>query len=214
MGIFNIFIKRENKFLSLLNQMVGKLTEASEVLVELMASSHDEQKREQYNTKIKSIESEGDKIYDSIFHELNTTFITPFDREDIQGLAAKMDDVLDFIHGVAKRTVIYNLKQTPTEFTKLAEIINKQCVELQTSISSIGNVAKNPKIAIKSCRKIHELETKADTIYAEFTTKLFAECKDPIEVIKLNGVIQYLEDTTDKTDEVADILRTIVVKYN
>lgn len=214
MGIFNIFIKRENKFLSLLNQMVAKLTEASEVLVELMESSHNEVQKAHHNARIKEIESAGDAIYDTIFHELNTTFITPFDREDIQGLAAKMDDVLDFIHGVAKRTLIYNLKETPAEFAILSKIIHEQCVTLQHSISSIGKVAQQPKAVIESCRRIHELETRADAIYAEFVTKLFAECKDPIELIKLNGVVQYLEDTTDRTDDVADIIRTIIVKYN
>lgn len=214
MGIFNIFIKRENKFLSLLNQMVAKLTEASDVLVELMRASDDEAQRNRYNNMIKEIESAGDEIYDTIFHELNTTFITPFDREDIQGLAAKMDDVLDFIHGVAKRTVIYNLKEAPEEFITLAQIIQEQCVALQASMSSIGKVAQNPKEVISSCRKIHELETQADAIYAQFVTRLFAECKDPIELIKLNGVIQYLEDTTDRTDDVADTIRTIIVKYN
>lgn len=214
MGIFTIFIKRENKFLVLLNQMVAKLTEASEVLVELMKSSHDEEQRRHYNVVIKDIESAGDEIYDSIFHELNTTFITPFDREDIQGLAAKMDDVLDFIHGVAKRTVMYNLEETPEEFTTLAKIINEQCIALQNSISLIGKVAQHPKEVIKACRLIHELETKADAIYAEYVTRMFAECENPIELIKLNGVIQYLEDTTDRTDEVADIIRTIIVKYN
>lgn len=214
MGLFNIFIKRENKFLILLNQMAAKLTDASEVLVELMKSSDDETKRNYYNIKIKEIESAGDEIYESIFHELNTTFITPFDREDIQGLAAKMDDVLDFIHGVAKRTVIYNIKSTPIEFTTLAEIVNEQCQALQISISSIGKVAKSPKSVIGSCHRIHDLETQADGIYAEFVTNLFVECKDPIELIKLKEVVQYLEDTTDRTDDVADIIRTIIVKYN
>lgn len=214
MGIFNMFIKRENRFLSLLNQMVVQPTQASQVLVELMENSGDESKRNHYNAKIKDIESEGDQIYDSIFHELNTTFITPFDREDIQGLAAKMDDVLDFIHGVAKRMVMYNLRETPPEFTVLARIIDEQCRSLQISISSIKNVAKNPKDAIESCRKIHELETRADALYAEFITNLFAQCSDPIELIKLKEVVQYLEDTTDRTDDVADIIRTIIVKYN
>lgn len=214
MGIFNMFIKRENKFLSLLNQMGVKLTEASQVLVELMENSNDQSKRNYYNARIKDIETDGDKIYDSIFHELNTTFITPFDREDIQGLAAKMDDVLDFIHGVAKRIVIYNIGQTPKEFTVLAKIIDEQCAALQICISSIKNVAKNPKEAIESCHKIHELETRADAIYAEFITNLFVQCSDPIELIKLKEVVQYLEDTTDRTDDVADIIRTIIVKYN
>lgn len=214
MGLFNIFIKRENKFLILLNQMVAELTIASEALVELMKNTQDHVKRDYYNTQIKEIESAGDKIYDSIFHELNTTFITPFDREDIQELAAKMDDVLDFIHGVAKRTVMYNVHVAPAEFSNLAIIISQQCVALQSSIAAIGKVAKSPKEVIESCHQIHELETKADGIYAQYVTKLFAQCTDPIELIKLKEVVQYLEDTTDRTDDVADIIRTIIVKYN
>lgn len=214
MGIFNIFIKRENKFLLLLNQMVTEITLASQALVELMNSTQDHAKRDHYNNQIKEIESAGDKIYDSIFHELNTTFITPFDREDIQELAAKLDDVLDFIHGVAKRTVMYDIQVAPAEFTTLAIIINEQCVALQSSISAIGKVAKSPKEVIESCHRIHDLETKADGIYAQYVTKLFAQCTDPIELIKLKEVVQYLEDATDRTDDVADIIRTIIVKYN
>ncbi len=198
----------------LLNQMSGKLTEASEVLVELMSSPADHATREALNAKIKVIESEGDKIYDALFHELNTTFITPFDREDIQELAAKMDDVLDFIHGVAKRTMIYNLQQIPEAFKTLAHITNEQCYTLRESMAAIGKVAKSPTAVVEACRKTHRLESEADTIYAEFVTRLFAECKDPIELIKLNDVVQYLEDVTDRTDDVADVIRTIIVKYN
>ncbi|MEG1580724.1 MAG: DUF47 family protein [Bacteroidaceae bacterium] len=214
MGLFNVFIKKDNKILSLLNQMSAKLTEGAEELVAFMSSPPTGTLRTEYNIKIKEIESQGDDLYDAIFQELNSTFITPFDREDIQELAAKMDDVLDFIHGVAKRTVMYNVREIPAEFKMLSTIIHEQCVTLQTSMGFLGKVAKKPEFVIAACRKIHELETTADGLYADFVTMLFAECKDPIELIKLNGVVQYLEDTTDRSDDVADVIRTIIVKYN
>jgi len=213
MGLFNVFIKKENKFLALLHRLVTRVVESSEVLVEFM-NLQEGAERGALNVKIKEIESAGDVIYNEIFDELNKTFITPFDREDIQALAAKLDDVLDFIHGVAKRTMMYNLQELPAEFIAIAEIVRDQCKSLQSSMSVLGKVTKNPEAVKKECHWIHILETKADGVYAEFVTKLFATCKDPIEIIKLNGIIQYLEDTTDKTDEAADVIRTIIVKYN
>ena len=213
MGLFNVFIKRDNKFLALLYQMVTRAVESSEVLVEFVNAENREE-RVALNAKIKEIESAGDVIYNEIVDELNKTFITPFDREDIQELAAKLDDVLDFIHGVAKRTMMYNLQKLPPEFATIAGIARDQCKSLQSSMSVLGKVAKNPGAVKKECHWIHTLETQADEVYADFVTKLFSECKDPLEIFKQNGIIQYLEDTTDKADEVADVIRTIIVKYN
>lgn len=214
MGIFNIFLPKENKFISLLNQQVAKVKEAADMLVIFMSTKENGPEREELNIKIKHIETEADNIYDSIFEELNTSFITPFDREDIQELASKLDDVVDFIHGVAKRTIMFNIKDTPESFVVLAQIIQKQCTSLQISLKGFDKVSKNPKSVKAECQRIHELETQADEEYARFVTKLFAECKDPIELVKQNEIIQYLEDATDKTDDVADVIRTIIVKYN
>ena len=213
MGIFNIFIKKDNKFLELLNRQVEKLVEASDVLVEFMKSSDDFERRA-LSEKIKFIETAGDGFFDKIFDELNETFITPFDREDIQELATKMDDVLDYINGITKRTMIYHLSEIPEEFVTIAEIVQKQCRSLDISMSGLGKVAKKPEAVKRECLTIHELETLADEIYSSYVARLFAECKDPIELIKLNTIVQYLEDTTDKTEDVADVIKTIIVKYN
>lgn len=214
MGIFNIFIKKDNKFLSLLNQLVAKTTEASEKLVLFMKTDHYGPEREAISAKIKESEVAGDVIYDQIFDELNTTFITPFDREDIQALGAKLDDVLDFINGVAKRTIMFRIDEIPQEFVVMAEIIREQCISLQVAMAGLGKVTKSPELLKKECLKVRQLETQADEVFAKFITELFATCKDPVELIKQNRIIQFLEDTTDVTEEVADVIKTIIVKYN
>jgi uncharacterized protein len=214
MGIFNIFIKKENTFLLKLNQMACKAFDASVLLVAFMKTGPSDPNRELYNAQIKTIEKEADKVYDDIFNALNVTFITPFDREDIQALAAKLDDVLDFINGISKRTTMYQVGVMPDEFVRMAEIIRDQCLSLKNSMEYLGKITKNAKVVTEECNKIHVLETEADELYTEFVIKLFREAKDPIELVKLNKVVQYLENATDVTEDVADVLRTIIVKYN
>lgn len=145
--------------------------------------------------------------------ELGTTFITPFDREDIHDLASSIDDVIDGINSCAKRITIYNprlISESGKELSRMirqeADYIVKQMDELETFVRS-----QIPCVGIAP--KMHDIENQADDIYELFITKLFEEEKDCIELIKVKEIVHELEKTTDAAEHVGKILRSLIVKY-
>ena len=145
---------------------------ASAVLVESM--KHDKpEERSVYYKKIKDLEREGDRLSHLIFDELGTTFITPFDREDIQALASHMDDVIDGINSCAKRISIYNPRPIGE-----SDYICKAMDELD-------RFRKDPSVLREYCVRLHDIENHADDVYELFITKLFEKEQDCIEIIKI-----------------------------
>ena len=149
------------------------------------------------------MEREGDRLTHLIFDELSTTFITPFDREDIHDLASCMDDVIDGINSSAKRIVIYNPRPISESGKELSRLIH----ELET-------FRKNPKPLREYCSRLHDIENQADDVYELFITKLFEEEKDCIELIKIKEIMHELEKTTDAAEHVGKILKNLIVKYS
>ena len=189
-SFFSRFTPKEPKFFPLLKQLSEVLCEASVVLIESL--QHDSPtERSDYYKKIKDLEREGDRLTHLIFDELGTTFITPFDREDIHDLASCMDDVIDGINSCAKRISIYNPRP----------------------ISENGKELSRLTLLREYCSKLHEIENQADDVYEFFITKLFEEEKDCIELIKIKEIMHELEKTTDAAEHVGKILKNLIVKY-
>ena len=163
--------------------------------------------RSEYYKKIKDLEREGDRLTHLIFDELGTTFITPFDREDIHDLASCMDDVIDGINSCAKRISIYNPRPISESGKELSRLIQEEAMdELET-------FRKKPTLLREYCSKLHEIENQADDVYEFFITKLFEEEKDCIELIKIKEIMHELEKTTDAAEHVGKILKSLIVKY-
>ncbi len=218
MGI-NRFIKfllpKESKFLPLLRGQVDDIVQASELLV-TFSSTPGHAERKQLYAEIKKIETHCDNLQVEILDELNNTFLTPFDREDIHALASQLDDVLDLINGSAKRVVLYQPQEMSPSLARLADYIRESAVCLQTAIYELDKVNKNPAVVKAQCRKLHELENAADDVYEEYIISLFSNHdgqRDAIELLKQVEIIQLYESATDKAYRVADILKTILVKY-
>ncbi len=160
---------------------------------------------------IKDIEHQGDDFVHEIFEELNKTFITPIDHEDISKLASALDDVLDLIDGTATRLILYDIKKPEESMIKLAEVLVMQVTDLNTAVSGLRNI-KNPKEIEKRCIEVNRLENVADDIYKTTIAELFKR-KDAIEIMKLKEIYESIEAATDKSEDAANVISDIIVKH-
>ena len=158
-------------------------------------------------------EREGDKLTHRIFDELGTTFITPFDREDIHDLASCMDDVIDGINSCAKRISIYNPRPISENGKELSRLIQEEATYICKAMDELEIFRKKPTLLREYCSRLHEIENQADDVYEFFITKLFEEEKDCIELIKIKEIMHELEKTTDAAEHVGKILKNLIVKY-
>ncbi len=185
--------------------MADNLIAGARVLVELFANYRDVEVKIE---EIRRIEHIGDDMTHEVLTKLNQTFITPFDREDIHQLASKLDDVLDFINAATARIVMYRITNPPAAAGELAKIILMQSEELRKALSLIH---KNGNI-LAHCVEINRLENEADAVTQQAMAKLFEGEKDPINLIKVKELLEFLERATDKAEDVADVLETVVLK--
>lgn len=211
-NFFSKFTPKEPKFFPLLKQLSEILKFASQELSESLKYSSAKE-RSDYYKKIKDFEREGDKLTHLIFDELGTTFITPFDREDIHELASSIDDVLDGINSCAKRIAIYNPRPISESGKELCSIIMQDAELIDRAMDELESFRKNPANLRNYCLKLHDLENTGDDIYEHFIIKLFEEEKDSIEIIKIKEIMQELEKTTDAAERVGKALKNLIVKY-
>lgn len=208
--IFSFLAPKEGKFYPLFKDASANLIIAAELLVELMNEPSVE-KREVLGQKIKEAELVGDQIAKNLFKTLNSTFITPFDREDIFDLIHDTDSVVDLIFGAAKETHLYKIKEIPQEFRDMADAIHRASIEINTAFNGLRDVLNLSKYK-DNCHKISEIEEYADDINHRYLAKLFEEEKDAIELIKKKDVLAALEKAVDRCDDVADILSSVIIK--
>jgi predicted phosphate transport protein (TIGR00153 family) len=198
-------IPRETKFFELFAELSTSLTAGAKLLRDILEDPHDLQKRVQ---EMQDIEHEGDRATHAIIAKLNTSFITPFDREDIHRLASSLDDVLDFVNAAAVRLVMYKISQPPSAAAELAGVIVRQVEELAIGVSLLE---KNNGV-LKHCDEVNRLEDEADDVSRKAIAGLFESEKDPIQLIKMKELYEVLEYATDKAEDVANVLEAIVLK--
>ena len=214
MGISNFFqilVPKEKKFFPLFKELADALVKAADHLVDFMKET-DIDKRQEIYKDIKHEEKNGDIVVYRIFKELNSSFITPFDREDIQELASKLDDVIDYINGAANRGVIYRPRHTSAYFTKMCALVQNVAYELKRAMYELENIRKKPDFFDEVYLNVYNIEEAADDLYAEFLRDLFENEKDAIELIKEKEIMSSLETSTDKAEDVTDSLKAILVK--
>jgi len=209
-NFFQALIPKDKKFFPLFEKASANLVEISRVLYEAIAKSNPERRKELIK-EIERLEHVGDNITHEIFHELETTFITPFDREDIHKLASVIDDISDYINGSAKRLELYKLEKMTLPLEKLAELIYLGVQELHNAILELHNM-KNPNKIKEACIKINSIENHADDIFDMAVAQLFEDHTDAITIIKMKEVLSILETATDKCEDAANVLESIMVK--
>ncbi|MGA3126998.1 MAG: DUF47 family protein [Candidatus Korobacteraceae bacterium] len=199
------FIPRETKFFDLFADMVNNLTTGARQLRDLLSDYQDVTANV---LKIKGTEHRGDEIAHALFVKLNSSFITPFDREDIHSLASSLDDVLDYINAAADRLRTYKIVNPPAAAVELATIILRQAEELAKAVALI----EKGDVLIKHCVEVNRLENEADGISRAAIGRLFEIETDPIQLIKHKELLEVLEMATDKAEDAANVLETVVLK--
>ena len=198
----------EKIILGILDDLAKKAVETSEVLVELFLNF---EKAEDYHNKIKKLEREADGLTRSVFSELNKTFITPLDREDIQRIASKTDDVIDFIEGISGRIIRYKISSPPPYMLEIAKELSKATKEVEYMVSRLKNL-KGDKTIIDHCRNASDIEHTIDDLYRTALAELF-ETNDAVYIIKMKDIYEALETASDRCVDVADVVEDIVLKY-
>lgn len=210
-SILQFFIPQDRLFFPLFEKASGNLKDISKALVQ-MVNTQDMSERRTYIKKIEELEHVGDSITHDIFNKLSVNFITPFDREDIHALVSAIDDVADFIHGAAKRIDLYKVGELNTSITKLAELIEKSAEELNNAVVELKDMKNISKIK-EACVRVNSVENHADDIFDMAVAKLFEEEKNAVELIKIKEVLSALETATDKCEDAANVIQSIVVKH-
>ena len=197
----------EKELLTILDDLAKKAVETSEA-VEILFSdlSNAEQPK-----KIHKLETEADELTRNIFSELNKTFITPLDREDMQRIASKIDDVIDFMDGIAARVYSYKITTPPPYCQEMSKELVKATKEVEYMISKLQQI-KNPQDMINHCRNTSDIEHTVDDLYREAIREVF-ETNDPIKIIKLKDIYETMETASDRCVDVADVIEDIVLKY-
>ncbi len=163
--------------------------------------------------EIHNVEHAGDDLVHKIVDRLNKTFITPLDREDIYALTSKLDDVLDFVDTVSKRLVLFQIVEPTAQAIELSRIITRSAEEIVAGVRLLRNL-KHGEAILRVCTRINQLENDADQVARDGLTALFQDHgKDAMEVIKWKDLYEHLEVATDKCEDVANILETVLVKY-
>lgn len=211
-SIFSKLTPREPKFFPLLKELSDVILVASDLIIECVQHQDHGSAVEYYN-KIKEQEKKGDAISNMVFDKLNSTFITPFDREDIHLLADRLDDVTDRINSCAKRIVLYNPKKMPESALELARLLKDGAVCISDAINELDTLKKSTKKVQKCCSDLHDIENKADDVYEHFIIDLFENESNSIEIVKLKEIMYELERATDEAQYVGKIIKTIIVKY-
>jgi uncharacterized protein len=157
---------------------------------------------------ISKLEQKGDEIIHEIFTRLNQTFITPIDPEDIHSLATHLDDVLDGIEECSHRMVAYRIDPIPPVVLELCTVIDSCAANLVTAFTALSK----DRPMLEQCIELNRLEDQADHLVRAAIADLFEHEKDPIALIKLKEIFEYLEVTTDYCEDVADALQNVVVK--
>jgi len=212
-SLLKLFVPKDPSFFPLFKQDAMILIKAAELLKQLMDTNTVEQ-RDPFIKQIKEVEHEGDEITHQIYKQLNKSFITPFDREDIQTMASSMDDVTDYINGTSQRIQLYKPKKITPEFVEFAEIIYQAAKEIEVSLFNLKDAVKNREKILQACINLNTLENKADDLYHSGISKLFEEEKDTIELIKNKEIFATLEKTIDTAEDVSDIIKTILIKMS
>lgn len=199
-------IPKDEKFFAMFKEMTKNIIEGARLLKEMMDNFEDPAASQRM---IKDVEHKGDSLTHEIIKKLNKSFVTPLDREDIYALSAALDDILDLIDASAQRFVMYNVEKPTPEAKELAFLILQSCQAVEKAVSHLGDKFEH---IYEHCVEVNALENEADRVCREAISRLFDEEKDPIQLLKWKEIYETLEKATDKCEDAANILESVVVK--
>ena len=204
------FIPREEKFFGLFEESARNMVKTAQRLKEMVDTWEDIGKSVD---EITELEHHGDHITHQIMAQLNRTFVTPFDREDIALLAHTLDDVTDFIHAAADAMLIYKIDHPSQRAKELADIIVQAACEVERAIPRLRQRGDKLRQILEHCVEINRLENMADRAFRSAQAELFGDTSDITQVIKWREIYEYMEEATDRCEDVADVLEGVALKH-
>jgi uncharacterized protein len=206
------FMPKEERFHAFFERDTRQLVSAAHMFRQVVDSPTFEERRFKV-VQLQALEKEGDRITAEIFSALNTTFITPLDREDIRSLASDLDDILDFLEGAGQYLILFEISESPEPLRRFAEILVMMVEQIDAATSLIWDLS-NEKTIHESIVRISALENEADTLYFKTLAELFRANSglQPVEILKWKEVYQGLEDACDACKDYMHILGNVVVK--
>ena len=200
---------RDERFFDLFVAVAERTVEAADLLHQLLRA--DLHQRGHLVDSIKRLEHEADQLTHEVVTRLDKTFITPLDREDIHNLASRLDDVIDLIDGLARRSQIFHVMEAPTGAILLADVIRRISEQLLIAVKSLEK-GKDGTVLL-ACIAVKRLEEEGDSLYHEWLGKLFEGSSDPLTVIKWKEIYDNLEKTLDYAEDAANVLESISIKH-
>jgi predicted phosphate transport protein (TIGR00153 family) len=202
------FFPRESHFFELFRDQGRIISRAAKLLVEEVRSSNPNSSAMAW--EIKELEREGDAIVHELLVKLNQTFLTPIDPEDIHALSSSLDDVLDGIEDAAYRFDAYHIGVAPCSIVGLCDIIEACSGRIEHALEAL----EKKQSLLEDCVEINRLENEADQLVRDALARLMSEEKDAIELMKTKEVYEFLENTVDRCEDVADVLQNVTVKLS
>ncbi|HEX3080988.1 MAG TPA: DUF47 family protein [Puia sp.] len=210
-NIMKIFMPKDRIFYSLFEEVAAGVTNMGRLLKNVV-SEPDIDKRAALVSQVEEQEHVNDDLTHKVFTELGRNFITPFDREDIHYLASALDDICDYIYSTAKKINFYKVNPNDTGIQKLADLIVEGTIQIGLAVSELRNMRDMRKIT-DALVKINSIENQADDVFDMSIDRLFEIEPDAKEVIKKREIYQVMETVTDKCEDAANVIETIIIKY-
>jgi uncharacterized protein Yka (UPF0111/DUF47 family) len=198
-------IPRDEHFFELFSQLAQRITTSAKLLHELFS---DPSRIAHFETAIKDVEHEADDLAYQVNARIDTSFITPIDREDIHRLASRLDNVVDLIDGTARRAAMFRISESRPQALRLTAVL----VEAAALIEKSVNEVKKPKNVAENGREMKRLEEAGDAVYQEAVGALFSGSPDPLDVIKWKELFDKIEEAIDECDDVSNVLESIALK--
>jgi predicted phosphate transport protein (TIGR00153 family) len=199
-------IPREEAFFAMFEQAAQNAIDGAEVLKDLLDNFENVKEKAR---QIEEIEHKGDSLTHEIIKKLNTTFITPIDREDILALTSSIDDVIDLIFGAANRIQLYKITESTPQAKELGFLILKSARELHRGIAHLSTKMDGVH---EHCVEVNSLENEADRVSRDAIAQLFDQETDPIHILKWKEIYETLETATDRCEDAANVLEGVALK--
>jgi len=211
MNFISRLMPREGRFFSLFDNHAKLIVDGALALADVLKHYDIQKDREVGIKTIEDAEHAADRITHETVQLLHTTFVTPFDRDDIHRLISRMDDVLDLIQDTGESLVLYDIQKVTPAATQLAELVLRCAERVQSAVGLMASMADAPAI-LKICQEIDRLESDADKVMRSAISELFRNETNAIQVIKLKAVYESLESATDKCQDVANVIESVVLE--
>lgn len=211
-NFLQLFVVKERKFFPLFKQQGEHFFGIAKLLAELIRET-DEIKQRQLYREIKIVETKGDEIVATIFDEINRSFVTPFDRDDIQKLASRADSFLDLVNDAGKKLVMYQPCPTTQHMVDLVDFVVEDASLLRDIFNNLVFIRKDTQNILEKCKRIKVIEHECDDLYELSTVHLFTNVNDPVMLMKQREIVMTLEEITDCAQDISNIIRRIIVKF-